>query len=226
MLMKLIELKNVMKSFKKDNRELKILDNANVCFENGKIYAIVGESGAGKSTLLNCISLVEKLDDGKIFYKDKDITNIKEKEICNYRKNVGFIFQNYYLDEYLTALENVMVPLLLTDMIIEECRDKAMKQLENVGLKDRMNHYPRELSGGEQQRVAIARALVRNPQIILADEPTGNLDEKNEKNILELIKQIDKKDKCIIIVTHSSKIKKIADVVFEIKQGKLMILSE
>lgn len=223
--MKLIELKKVKKTYIKETK-LTVLDNINAYFETGKIYAIIGESGAGKSTLLNCLTLMEKIDDGEILYKGKNIACFEEKDISNYRKNIGFIFQNFYLDEYLTALENVMLPLLLTDLSLEQCKEKALTELKKMGLAERSNHYPKELSGGEQQRVAIARALVNNPKIVLADEPTGNLDEKNEDNILDLIKKIDKKNKCIIIVTHSPKVKKIANTVLKIYQGKLVETNE
>lgn len=223
--MKLIELKKVKKTYIKETK-LTVLDNINAYFETGKIYAIIGESGAGKSTLLNCLTLMEKIDDGEILYKGKNIACFEEKDISNYRKNIGFIFQNFYLDEYLTALENVMLPLLVTDMSLEQCKEKALTELKKMGLAERSNHYPKELSGGEQQRVAIARALVNNPKIVLADEPTGNLDEKNEDNILDLIKKIDKKNKCIIIVTHSPKVKKIANTVLKIYQGKLVETNE
>ncbi len=223
--MKLIELKKVKKIYVKETK-LTVLDNINAYFETGKIYAIIGESGVGKSTLLNCLTLMEKIDDGKILYKGKNIASFDENDISNYRKNIGFIFQNFYLNEYLTALENVMLPLLLTDLSLEQCKEKALTELKKMGLAERSNHYPKELSGGEQQRVAIARALVNNPKIVLADEPTGNLDEKNEDNILDLIKKIDKKNKCIIIVTHSPKVKKIADTVLRIYQGKLVETNE
>ncbi len=223
--MKLIELKKVKKTYIKETK-LTVLDNINAYFETGKIYAIIGESGAGKSTLLNCLTLMEKIDDGEILYKGKNIACFDENDISNYRKNIGFIFQNFYLDEYLTALENVMLPLLVTDMSLEQCKEKALTELKKMGLAERSNHYPKELSGGEQQRVAIARALVNNPKIVLADEPTGNLDEKNEDNILDLIKKIDKKNKCIIIVTHSPKVKKIANTVLKIYQGKLVETNE
>lgn len=223
--MKLIELKKVKKIYVKETK-LTVLDNINAYFETGKIYAIIGESGVGKTTLLNCLTLMEKIDDGKILYKGKNIASFDENDISNYRKNIGFIFQNFYLNEYLTALENVMLPLLLTDLSLEQCKEKALTELKKMGLAERSNHYPKELSGGEQQRVAIARALVNNPKIVLADEPTGNLDEKNEDNILDLIKKIDKKNKCIIIVTHSPKVKKIADTVLRIYQGKLVETNE
>ena len=223
--MKLIELKKVKKIYVKETK-LTVLDNINAYFETGKIYAIIGESGVGKSTLLNCLTLMEKIDDGKILYKGKNIASFDENDISNYRKNIGFIFQNFYLNEYLTALENVMLPLLLTDLSLEQCKEKALTELKKMGLAERSNHYPKELSGGEQQRVAIARALVNNPKIVLADEPTGNLDEKNEDNILDLIKKIDKKNKCIIIVTHSPKVKKIANTVLKIYQGKLVETNE
>lgn len=223
--MKLIELKKVKKIYVKETK-LIVLDNINAYFETGKIYAIIGESGVGKSTLLNCLTLMEKIDDGKILYKGKNIASFDENDISNYRKNIGFIFQNFYLNEYLTALENVMLPLLVTDMSLEQCKEKALTELKKMGLAERSNHYPKELSGGEQQRVAIARALVNNPKIVLADEPTGNLDEKNEDNILDLIKKIDKKNKCIIIVTHSPKVKKIANTVLKIYQGKLVETNE
>lgn len=221
-----ISLKNVCKSYKVENEKLEILSNINVKFYSGKLYAIMGESGSGKSTLINILGLVDNFDTGDYIIYDKNLKTISEEEICKIRmKNIGFIFQNIYLDTNLKAYENVMLPMLINKSIKNK-KEKSLELLKSVKLEDRVNHFPQQLSGGEEQRVAIARALANDPTIILADEPTGNLDKKNEKIIFEKLKEISKSGKCVIVVSHSENIKKYADEIYyienrSIKRGNL-----
>lgn len=186
--MNAIDIKNMKKKYYKEKIEITIINDLSFSFTTGKFYVIVGESGVGKSTLLKCISLLCPIDDGIITINGKNASLLKNDDLADIRLNeIGMVFQDYNLFHYLTSLENVMMPMLLyKDNDLNYCQKLASNMLNFVGLDKRMNHYPNELSGGEQQRVAIARALINNPSIILADEPTGNLDEKNKKNILEL----------------------------------------
>ena len=223
--MEVIKLENVSKKYIKDKEEIVVLDKVNITFEEGKFYAIMGNSGSGKSTLLQCIGLLDKIDSGKIYINNSDVSKLNDDEISELRKeNIGFIFQDYYLNPIMTAQENVMLPLYLyPNMSNEERRRKADSLLEQLDMKKRSNHLPRELSGGEQQRVAIARALANNPNIILADEPTGNLDKNNEEKIFKILKDLSNGGKCIIVVSHNIKIKDYADVVINIGDGSLEV---
>ena len=218
-----MNIENVCKVYKTKNDEVKALDNVSYEFKPGKMYAIMGHSGSGKSTLISIIGLIETYTSGKITIDQKDISELKDDELSNLRmKHIGFVFQDFYLDEHLKAYENVMLPMLINKEIKkEERKEKACKLLIDLGLRDRINHFPKEMSGGEQQRVAIARSLANDPKIILADEPTGNLDEENEKLVFETLKDLSKKGKCVIVVTHSEEIKKYADKILTINRGKL-----
>ncbi len=218
-----MNIENVCKVYKTKNDEVKALDNVSYEFKPGKLYAIMGHSGSGKSTLISILGLIETLTSGRITINNKDISKLKDDELANLRmKYIGFVFQDFYLDEHLKAYENVLLPMLINKEIKKANRkEKALKLLTDLGLNERINHYPKELSGGEQQRVAIARSLANDPEIILADEPTGNLDEENEKLVFETLKSLAKKGKCVIVVTHSEEIKKYADEILKITKGKL-----
>lgn len=218
-----MNIENVCKVYKTKNDEVKALDNVSYEFKPGKLYAIMGHSGSGKSTLISILGLIETLTSGRITINNKDISKLKDDELANLRmKYIGFVFQDFYLDEHLKAYENVLLPMLINKEIKKSDRkEKALKLLTDLGLNERINHYPKELSGGEQQRVAIARSLANDPKIILADEPTGNLDEENEKLVFETLNDLAKKGKCVIVVTHSEEIKKYADEILKITKGKL-----
>ena len=218
-----MNIENVCKVYKTKNDEIKALDNVSYEFKPGKLYAIMGHSGSGKSTLISILGLIETLTSGRITINNKDISKLKDDELANLRmKYIGFVFQDFYLDEHLKAYENVLLPMLINKEIKKADRkEKALKLLTDLGLNERINHYPKELSGGEQQRVAIARSLANDPEIILADEPTGNLDEENEKLVFETLNDLAKKGKCVIVVTHSEEIKKYADEILKITKGKL-----
>lgn len=218
--MKLIELKNISKSYHLNNKYISVLSDLNVSFERGKFYAIMGHSGAGKSTLLNILGLLDTFDSGEYFFDGKNTKDLNEPIFRN--KRVGLIFQDFYLDNYLNAMENVMYPMFVNnDIKTNEMKMKALAMLDKVGLNERLEHYPKELSGGEKQRVAIARALINNPDVILADEPTGNLDEENEEKIFNILKMLTKDNKCVIVVSHSNEVKNYADIVYELSKGGL-----
>ena len=200
-----------------EQNEIKALDDVSVQFFTGEFVVVLGASGSGKSTLLNIMGGMDKVSEGKVNFAGVDITKVSEKIMADYRREVvGFIFQFYNLMPNLTALENVEIAELPGEM-------KAIDALKAVGLEDRKNNFPSELSGGEQQRVSIARALVKNPKILLCDEPTGALDSKTGKKIIGLLQDLNKnKDKIVVVVTHNAEIAKIADRVIKISDGKIV----
>ena len=218
-----IEIINGYKEYIKKKEKISVLDNINVKFEKEKLYAIMGESGSGKTTLLNIIGTLDTLTKGKLLINDKEIINLKDEEKAKIRmKEIGFVFQNFYLNPNTTVEENIMQPMYINPEYNRiSMEEKTEELIKMVGLESRRTHYPKELSGGEEQRVAIARALANNPEIILADEPTGNLDKNNEIKILEILKDLSKKGKCVIIVSHSNKVIEYADKVLNLKEGKL-----
>lgn len=219
----LITLKNVTKNYISRHRNILVLDDVSVEFLSGTFYLIIGHSGNGKSTLINILGLIDSKFDGNYTIYGQNISTLNDKDLAKIRmQHIGFIFQDFYLDPYLKAIENVIVPMYINKNISKENRkSKAIELLDRVGLKERIHHFPRELSGGEQQRVAIARALANDPDIILADEPTGNLDSTNEKMVFEQLKKLSKDGKCVIVVSHSDLAKKYSDVVYEIDNHKL-----
>ena len=221
----IITIEDITKTYKTKKRDVEVLKNIDLKFNLGKFYAIMGPSGSGKSTLFNILGLVDTPSSGTYKINGIDITKLTDKSSSIIRmNNIGFVFQDFNLDPYLNALENVMMPLYLNKKIKKEDREKISKDiLTKLNLENRLEHFPNELSGGEAQRVAIARALVNNPNIILADEPTGNLDEELETEIFKILKSLTKENKCVIVVSHSSKIKEYADVVYTLKDGKIFL---
>jgi ABC-type lipoprotein export system ATPase subunit len=219
-----MKLKNINKSYRLKNKTIEVLSNVNVDFYSNNFYAIRGHSGSGKSTLINILGLIDTFDSGEYDLYGTKAIDYSDVKLSNLRmKNIGFIFQGIHLSPTLKAFENVIIPMLINkDIDPKERKKKAIELLESVGLEERIDHYPKELSGGEQQRVAIARALANNPHIILADEPTGNLDEKNERDIFTNLKQLSKSGKCVIVVSHSDHVKEYADKVYEIIDGRLV----
>lgn len=217
-------IESLEKIYNTSTEKVIALTNFSYKFEKGKFYAIMGTSGSGKSTLIKILGLMDVLTSGKYFINEKDVSSLNDTELSSIRmNNIGFIFQDYYLDKNLRAYENVMVPMLINKSIGKEKRKTiACELLKALGLGDRLKHFPKELSGGEQQRVCIARSLANNPDYILADEPTGNLDENNEVRIMQILKQLSKSGKCIIVVSHSNEILKYADEVLKLKGGKLV----
>lgn len=219
----MIELNCICKEFMKRKIKIIALNNINIKFHYGKFYSIMGYSGSGKSTMLNIIGILDRPTSGILYINDKDISKLSEKEKQKLRlKEIGYIFQECYLSENLNVYENIMLPLLLNKKISKESKKEMVNDLlKMIRLQDRANHFPRELSGGEKQRVAIARALVNNPRIIIADEPTGNLDDENEKIIFNIFKKLSLAGKCVIVVSHSEKIKEYSDKILYMNNGTL-----
>jgi len=224
----IVEIKNVSKSYKRGSRVLKVLDNISLDIEEGEFLALMGPSGSGKTTLLNLIAGIDKVDSGVIRVNGLDITSLTENELARWRAlNVGFIFQFYNLIPVLTALENVELHLLLTGLSRKERRVHVESALDLVGLSNRVNHYPGQLSGGEQQRVAIARAIVTDPAILVADEPTGDLDRVSAEDVLDLMEQlVNKLNKTIIMVTHDPRAASKAHKIRYLDKGVLNARSE
>jgi lipoprotein ABC transporter, ATP-binding protein len=220
---KVIELKNVNKIYKTKAEEIHILKNVNLSFSKGNFVSIQGKSGSGKTTLLNILGLLDVPTNGDMLIDDK-LINYKDEKIKNKIRNekMGFVFQFHYLLNEFTALENVMMPALINKKFNKkEVREKAMELLELVGLSERVKHKPLELSGGEKQRVAIARSMINDPEIILADEPTGNLDTETSLVINNLFKKInEEKKQSIIIVTHSLELANLAEYKYKIEKGE------
>jgi len=207
---KIIELKNIVKNYQTKNEKLEVLKGINYSFEKGKLYAIKGHSGSGKTTLIKILGLMDQATKGEYLLFENRVDNLNDTEASNYRlKHIGFIFQDYNLNPYLKADENIIVPMIVNKEIEKKSRNNiADSLLEKVGLIERKNHFPKELSGGEQQRIAIARALANNPSIIIADEPTGNLDPNTSLEIMNVLEEINKLGTTIIMVTHDINIVK------------------
>jgi len=218
----IIKLENVHVNLKSNVETIKVLKGINLNILANRSISIMGHSGAGKSTLAMTIAGLESVTEGKVFYKGKAIHDLKEDELADYRsKNVGIIFQSFNLLPSMTALENVNLPLEISRDFIDD--KKSIKLLETVGLKNRVSHYPHELSGGEQQRVAIARSLISSPEILIADEPTGNLDKKNSKEVIELIFQLQKNHKStLILVTHDRSLADLCDETITLDNGLII----
>ena len=206
----IITVNNVNKTYHNGSMELQVLKNISFTVKEGEFLAIMGSSGSGKSTMMNILGCLDHEYNGEYILDGIDISKSTEDELSEIRnKKIGFIFQSFNLLPRLTALENVELPLVYSSVPKADRHQKALELLEMVGLKDRVHHKPNELSGGQRQRVAIARALVNNPSIILADEPTGNLDSKSEEEIIEILQKLNKMGKTIVIVTHEPNIGEI-----------------
>jgi len=213
----LIKAQNITKSF----GNLEVLKGINLEIPRGKIHSIVGASGAGKTTLLQIMGTLSKPDSGEIFFNDKNISTFSEKEIATFRnQEIGFVFQFHHLLPEFSALENVCIPAFIAKISKAKAEKKALELLEYLGLTDRIEHKPSELSGGEKQRVAVARALINNPSVVLADEPSGNLDSANRDELHELLFRLrDDFGQTFIIVTHDDKFADRSDKIIHIKDG-------
>jgi len=218
----MISLQNVTKTYQIGPSLIKALDNVNLSIEVGEMVAIMGPSGSGKSTLMNIVGCLDVPTAGTYSLKDRKVEELSENELADIRgTNIGFIFQTYNLLPRLTALANVELPLLYDGS--KNTKARALEALEKVGIEDRKNHKPSELSGGQQQRVGIARALVKNPSIILADEPTGNLDSKTGVEIMALLQQLNKNSKItVVVVTHEEEIANYNDRVITFRDGSIV----
>ncbi len=219
----IIELKGVAKYYEMGDNLVKALDNAEIKIEEGDFVAIMGPSGSGKSTAMNLVGSLDLPTKGSIYLTEKDISYLSESELAQIRgKEIGFIFQSFNLIPNLTAKENIMLPMLFQNIEKSERELKAEKLLKQVELEDRMDHYPNQLSGGQQQRVAIARALANDPKMILADEPTGNLDSKTEEKVMSFLDALNKEGKTIVMVTHEPHLaQKYAKTIYWLKDGKV-----
>jgi len=220
----IVHITNLYKSYKRGDQVIPVLSNLNLSIEKSDFIALMGPSGSGKSTLLNIIAGIDKADSGIILVNGLDISKLSEKALTEWRLlNVGFIFQFYNLIPVLTAYENVLLPLMLTNLSKSERKEHTEFALELVGLSDRKDHYPNQLSGGQQQRVAIARAIVTDPAIIVADEPTGDLDKNSAIQILDLINRLNEElKKTIIMVTHDPRAAKYAKTIKYLDKGELV----
>lgn len=214
-----MNLKNIYKNY----GDITIFNNLSVNFEKGKFYTIIGPSGCGKSTLINILGLLDTFQTGNYKIGNKDISKLNDKDLAKIRmENIGLIFQDYYLNPRLTAYENILIATLINPKIKKEDRQNVVDNyLKKLGLYERKNHFPKELSGGEAQRVCIARALVNEPDYILADEPTGSLDNENSKIIMDILKSLTKSNKCVIMVTHDMSLIKLSDITYKIENKKL-----
>ena len=222
----ILNARSIFKTFHTTKKiKLEVLKGISIEIVTGKITIIVGASGAGKSTLLHLLGGLDRPDSGEVFYDNNDIFKLSDDRLAKFRnKNVGFVFQFHHLLPEFTAVENVIIPQMINGTSFNQGKLRSKELLQTVGLTERLDHKPAELSGGEQQRVAVARALANNPKIIFADEPTGNLDSVNSEEIHKLI--LDLKTNLgmtFVIVTHNSSLVKLADMLYEIKDGKISI---
>jgi len=217
-------LNSVTKIYGKGRLAVKALDEVSFNVRCGEFLVIMGPSGSGKTTLLNILGLLDKPTQGKVFFLGKDVSRLNDAEASKIRaKHIGFVFQTFNLIPWLTALENVEIALAIAGYPFYKRRRRARELLEAVGLGGRLHHRPTELSGGEQQRVAIARALANNPEVILADEPTGNLDSKSGEVVINILKELSlKQNRTVIVATHNPRIAKVADRIIYLHDGKIV----
>jgi putative ABC transport system ATP-binding protein len=216
-----IQLENVWKTYRMGDVKVEALRGIDISIRPGEFVAITGPSGSGKSTMMNMVGALDVPTRGKILLDGKDISKMHESHLAEIRgKKIGFVFQQFNLISTLNALENVMLPMDFQDS--EDSMKRAENALELVGLKDRMNHKPKELSGGQQQRVAIARALANDPEVILADEPTGNLDSKTGKEIMSLFDKLHKQGKTVILITHDINLVNYGERIIKLMDGKVI----
>ena len=218
-----VSVQNVVKIYQRDSQQIKVLDGLNLDVPQGEFLALMGPSGSGKTTLLNLIAGIDRASSGRVSVAGTDLTPLSEGELAKWRsRNVGFIFQFYNLIPVLNAVENVELPLLLSHLSKKERRERALTALRIVGLADRSKHYPRQLSGGQEQRVAIARAIVTDPAVLVADEPTGDLDSKSAEEILDLMQTFNKEfGKTIVMVTHDPRAASRAHTQRHLEKGVL-----
>ena len=201
----MLQTKNLQKIFRTEEIETTALNNVNIHVQKGEFVAIMGPSGCGKSTLLNIIGLLDNPSEGELYFDGLEISKFKERQRTDLRKgNIGFVFQSFNLIDELTVFENIEMPLIYLKLSAKERRERVQKVMERMQIAHRAKHFPQQLSGGQQQRVAFARAVVANPKLILADEPTGNLDSKNGAEVMNLLRQLNEEGTTVVMVTHSA----------------------
>lgn len=221
-----LTLKNIQKKYLDASKNIQVLNGVNLSFNKNNIISLVGPSGSGKSTLLHILGLLEIVDQGEYLFNDVNLINLKDDQKTIYRrKNISIVYQFNNLISDLRAIDNVILPLLINNLNKNESFKKAENLLNKLGLKERLNHYPHELSGGEQQRVAIARALINEPELILADEPTGNLDSKTANEVFEILLSLKSKERLIIFATHNRELSNKADIQLAIQDCNVRILN-
>jgi len=219
----MIFAKNLAKIFRTEEVETSALSKVNIHIRKGEFVAIMGPSGCGKSTLLNIIGLLDNANEGKYIFNDVDVSQKSEKQLTQYRKgNIGFVFQSFNLIDELNVFENVELPLLYMGIPASKRKEQVNKVLSRMNISHRAKHYPQQLSGGQQQRVAIARAVISNPKLILADEPTGNLDSTNGTEVMHLLEELNKEGTTIVMVTHSQADAEYAHRVIHLFDGKIV----
>jgi len=222
----IIDARSIVKIYQTPYEELKVLDNISIKVTENDFTAILGPSGSGKSTLMNVLGCLDLPTSGEYFLDGVDVLKAKDDQLADIRNNkIGFVFQKFNLLPRLNALQNVMLPLLYRGIDEEEAQERAKEKLKLLGLGDRLNHRPNELSGGQQQRVAIARAIVGNPPLLLADEPTGNLDSKSSQDAIDIFKELNKEGNTIIIITHDTEVAEQTKKVVYIRDGRLILNS-
>lgn len=205
------------------NKKIEAVKKVSLELEKGEFYAVMGHSGSGKTTLLQLLGLLDKMTSGELYIDNENVDNLDENQKAEMRMNkIGFVFQSFYLNPKLKAYENVMLPMYINEKYKNtDLKSRAMELLDQLGLSDRANHYPKELSGGEQQRAAIARSLANDPDCIFADEPTGNLDIENERIVFDNLKKLSRDNKCVFVVSHNEIVKEYADKLFYMENGIL-----
>ncbi len=217
----MIKLKNIYKTYYMGEAEVQALQGASLTIAPGEFVAIMGPSGSGKSTLMHMLGLLDRPDSGEYYIGSRLVNRLSDEEVSAVRNRlVGFVFQQFHLLPRMTALENAVLPLIYAGK--RHLKEKAKEKIDEVGLTDRMNHRPNELSGGQQQRVAIARSLVNDPLIIMADEPTGNLDSKSQEEIIAILKDLNQKGKTIIMVTHEKDVAACARRIIHMRDGRII----
>ena len=220
-----LKLKNIQKKYIDASKNIQVLNGVNLSLSKNNIVSLVGPSGSGKSTLLHILGLLETVDQGEYFFNDVNLIDLKDNEKTIYRrKSISIVYQFNNLISDLRAVDNVILPLLINNLDKNESFNKAESLLSKLGLKERLNHYPHELSGGEQQRVAIARALINEPELILADEPTGNLDSKTANEVFEILLSLKSKERLIVFATHNRELSDKADIQLAIQDSNVRIL--
>lgn len=219
----MIQIEKLMKVFRTEEVETTAINDVSINIKDGEFVAIMGPSGCGKSTLLNILGLLDNPSGGKFVFNEIDVTNFKERHRTNLRKsNIGFVFQSFNLIDELTVYQNVELPLVYQKVPTTQRKEMVERALERMGISHRRNHFPQQLSGGQQQRVAIARAVVSNPKMILADEPTGNLDSNNGKEVMNLLTELNKEGTTIVMVTHSQSDAEHAHRIINLLDGQVV----